>query len=568
MTSNKNSYYILILVMMNDFLLLKLNRAIWVALLEQEKIVDAINYFEAYQNNLQLFKNNKDLKLKVVEETMYSQTDYILKMTKTANNYFEKNDYLNALLCYTSLFKYTQNDIQCLKNYITCLEKAKQFDLQIELIEYLETISPQDISIYKLLGETYSKRNNHVKAVEYMEKYIKERGKENTPFDYNLIGCYYNKLFSDKTHNTEDVLKSIEYFKQASDMEPFSRLYAKNVTIMAGKINDVETGRKYWDRVFESNCITNDDKYDYAAFCIKNNDFEGWHKYFGARFAKENNPTQFPKINKPEWNGVKDISNSTLLVYFEQGFGDTFLMWGYFSRLVKIAKHVIFVVQDSIYELLKDNDLGVEIISKSQANLDKIKFNYYLPSMSIPTALKLTRENISVGQGYIKVREELVKEFKEKYFNNDKFKIGISFSGSVNGNQTRNISIDKFLPLDKLDNIEIYCLTKDIPSEKFACFKKHKVHNIVEECRNFEQTAAAIENLDVVISSDNCILNLAGALGKKTLGLFNWTYEFRWFDLSGEDVVWLTSVKPFVNKELDKWEYSVGEAVKEIEKML
>ena len=75
-------------------------------------------------------------------------------------------------------------------------------------------------------------------------------------------------------------------------------------------------------------------------------------------------------------------------------------------------------------------------------------------------------------------------------------------------------------------------------------------------------------NLDVVLTSDNCILNLAGALGLKTLGLYNWHYEFRWFDLSGDNVVWLTSVKPFVNKGINDWATSIEPAVEEIKTMI
>lgn len=552
---------------MDNFLLLKLNRAVWISLLEQERIIEAISYFETYQNNLLILQSEKQLKEKVMDEMVQSQTIFLIKMTKIAKDYFDDEDYENALICYTSIFKYSQKDTGCLKNYITCLGKLEQFDLETELIEYLETITPDDINLYKILAEVHSKRNNYKKAVQYLEKYINAKQDNVSAHDYNLLGCYYNSLYSEDTHNTDDVINSVEQFKKASDMDPFSRLFAKNVTIMAAKANDYETGKKYWERVMATNSVTNDDKYDYAAFSIRNGNFEEWHKYFGARFAKENNPTQFPKMPKPEWNGMKDLSSSTLLVYYEQGFGDTFLMWGYFPRLVKLAKHVIFVVQDSIYELLKDNTLGVEIIPKSLANLDKIKFNYYIPSMSIPTALKLTAENISVGEGYIKVREDLVNIFKEKYFNNNKFKIGISFSGSVSGNHTRDISIKEFLPLDKLKNVEIYSLTKDVNDEQFECFKNNKVKNIAKDFKNFEDTAAAIENLDVVITSDNCILNLAGALGKKTLGLFNWHYEFRWFDLTGENVVWLTSVKPIVNDKIDNWAYSMNKAIAEIEKL-
>lgn len=553
--------------MMNDFILLKMNRAVWVSLLQQHKILEAISYYESYINSIMMFQSEKLLKDAVTEELVAAQGFFLVKLSSIAEEYFRNKDYSNALICYTSIFKYKHSDVDMIKNYIKCLDELGQFDLEVELAEFLSGIVPDNIAVYKLLSEIYNKRNDNYKSVEYMEKYLSLKKTDITASEYNLLGCYYNKLYSDNTYNQDDLLKSLNNFQLASEIEPYSRLFAKNATIMASKANNFEIGKKYWDRLIATDCMTNDDKYDYAAFCIKNSDFDGWHKYFGARFKKENNATQFPKMSKPEWNGVKNLSNSTLLVYFEQGFGDTFLMWGYMPRLVELAKHVIFVVQDNIFELLKDNDWGVEVLPKSLADLDKIKFDYYIPSMSVPVALKLTRENISVGQGYIKAGEGLVQEYKDKYFNNNKFKIGISFSGSVNGNHSRDISIENFLPLDKLSNVEIYSLTKDVPDEKFECFKNNKVINIAKDFKNFAHTAAAIENLDVVLTSDNCILNLAGALGKKTLGLFNWHYEFRWFDLTGDDVVWLTSVKPFVNDKMNNWAYSMNKAVEEIERM-
>lgn len=552
---------------MNDFLLLKLNRSVWVSLLAQEKIIEAVSYYETYRNNLALFQNDKKLKEQVLEEIGFSQGLFLSKITSIAEKFIGENDYPNALLCYTAIFKYTQSNTHDLKNYITCLEKMEQFDLAAEVVEYLETITPEDISIYKLLSEIYNKNNNNYKSVHYLEKYMSAKQSDKiTANEYNLLGCYYNKLYTDNSHKIEDILKSLENFKKAAEKEPYSKLFMKNATIMAAKANDYYSGKIFWNKILELGSMTNDDKYDYSAFCLKNQDFDGWYKYFGARFFKENNPTQFPKITKPEWNGSTDLSQSTLLVYYEQGFGDTFLTWGYMPRLIKIAKHVIFVCQDNIYELLKNNDFGVELVPKSLVDLSKIQFDYYIPSMSIPIALKLNKETISVGQGYIKANSELAKEYKEKYFNNNKFKIGISFAGSINGNRSRDILIENFLPLDKLKNVEIYSLTKDISDQKFDCFKNNKIINIAKDFKNFADTAAAIENLDIVLTSDNCILNLAGALGKKTLALFNWHYEFRWFDLSKENVIWLTSVEPIVNDKIDNWSYSINKAVEKIEK--
>lgn len=60
-------------------------------------------------------------------------------------------------------------------------------------------------------------------------------------------------------------------------------------------------------------------------------------------------------------------------------------------------------------------------------------------------------------------------------------------------------------------------------------------------------------------------MNLAGAIGKKTFGLFNYSNQFRYFDLTGDNIVWLTSVKPFVCSNMDKWEDVIDSIIKEIE---
>lgn len=553
---------------MDNLFLLKLNRSVWVVLLAQKKPLEAISYFESYHSSLLSLQSDKKLKDEVVKELMFSQGLFQGRLTKLALEYMNESDYENALICYTSLFKYNQTDVTAIRNYITCLDALEQYDLETELVKYLESMTSEDKEIYKLLSEICNKNNNISKSIQYYEKYLELKGSGNTtPSEYNQLGCYYNLLYSNESCKYEDIKKSLENFEKAAEMEPFNRLFHKNATIMASKANEWKICAKHWDKLLEINQLTNDDKYDYAAFCLKTGNFEDWYKYFDSRFNKENNKTRYPEISKPKWNGIKDISNSTLLVHYEQGFGDTFLMWGYMPRLAKLAKHIIFVVQDAVYDLLKDNEWGIEVIPKSLANLHQIKFDYHIPSMSVPIVLKLDAENISVGEGYIKPNQELVQVYKKKYFTNKKFKIGISFSGSASGNITRDISIETLLPLDKLKNVELYCLTKGIDDSKFNKFKENKIVNIAADFNNFADTAAAIANLDVVLTTDNCILNLAGAVGKKTLALFNWHHEFRWFNLTGNDVVWLTSVKPFVNESINGWDESVKKAVAEIKNM-
>ena len=555
---------------MENFSRLKLNRAIWIALIVQKRFLEAAHYYNIYMDYLENFKtDNSDIDASRKLEINYAKEMYISKLNEAAVNLYNEGDFSNAVICYTELYRVNPNDLDIIENYVNCLDKIGQHDLQLTLLSHAETVLDDNPNVYKLIAEAYDKIGNNQKSTHYYEKYLKNKEKNSiTADEYNVLGCYYNKLYSDDTHKLKDLRTSLKYFEIASDMDTSCRIFAKNATIMAGKGMDNDSCYKHWQRVLKTNQMTNDDKYDYAAFCLKTERFDEWHKYFDSRFKKENNATYLPKINKLKWDGVKNISNSTLLVHYEQGFGDTILMWGYFPRLVKLAKHVIYIVQDELYPLLKDNDIGVEVISKRNADLSKLNYNCYLPSMSIPIVLKLVRENISVGEGFIKPDKALAEDYKKEFFNNKKLKIGLSFAGSNSGNKTRDISINNFLPLDKIKDIELYSLTKDITDEQLNCFENNKVENLGKTFRNFADTAAAMANCDLIISTDNVLMNLAGAIGKKTFGLFNYTNEFRYFDLTGDNIVWLTSVKPFVCDDIDHWEFVMDKVVTEINEIL
>ena len=387
--------------------------------------------------------------------------------------------------------------------------------------------------------------------------------------DYNMLGCMLNLLYMEQSHDTADAQRSLYYFEKASDIQPDKKLYSKNGTIMASKCNDYVKGRKLWDRILKYNEMNNDDKYDYAAFCLKTKDFEGWYKYFGFRFQKETSPTKFPDLScLPCWDGSQDLKGKKLLVYYEQGFGDTFLMWGYMPLLKELTDDITFVVQKQIYPLFKNNRYGVKVIPNNGQRLT-LEANYYIPSMSIPIALKLAGDKLNTGKGFIDVDKEKKDYYYNKYFKDVKeLKIGLSVRGSVTGDTSRDIKSEDLKYLDKVNGIKLYNLTKDVDKNFYNKLKKNKVTDLSNEFESFLDTACIMDNMDIIISTDNVLLNLAGGLGKKTYGLFNWQNQFRWFDLTGPDVKWLSSVKPFVNNKQDNWSNSIQKAIKELRKEL
>ena len=548
--------------MSKSFFTAKLERAIWVALVEQNRISDAVLAYEAFIKNIQAFEQFADFEKDAIAEISYSKKLFTDKLKTKYEEYFKNKDYSNAVLCCKYIYERDEKDETNLSNYIKCLEKLEQYDLQLLLAKfYLKTYNKS--ICYKLLSEAFDKNQEYKKAIEYYTKYlIMEHKTKPDGNDYNLIGCHYFNSYVKKGENPEDADNALKYFRRTIEEFPDNKAFLKNTIVAAMKAKQYDIEKECWKTYIEKGYASKEDEFTYSASCLRNGDIEEWGKYYGSRFEK-NEPTIYPKINKPEWTGDEDLSDKTLLVHYEQGYGDNFLMFGYMPRLVKLAKHVIYYIQNNAYDLVKNNKFGVEVQCFKTAKLEDLEFDYHIPSMSLPIALHVNKETISVKGGYIKPDKEKVEEYNKKYFQTDKLKIGVAFAG-ISSNSKRDIPLKELLRLDDLDNVQLYCFTKDIPDETFKEFKRNNVINIAKDFTTFSDTAAALENTDIVISSDNCILNLAGAIGKKTLGMFNYHYEFRWYDLTGKDCGWYKSVIPIVNNKYNDWGLSMKTAIKYI----
>lgn len=307
---------------------------------------------------------------------------------------------------------------------------------------------------------------------------------------------------------------------------------------------------------------------NFSFCCWENQDWENFHKYHIHRCNKQGYD-YFGLIysGRPMWTGNEDISDKTLLVQFEQGLGDNILMFGYMERLTKLAKKVIFMCEPELAPLLKDNKWGIKIVPFEHLKFNKLRFDYWIESMSIPNALKLDTESMRLGGGYIEANSKLVQKYKKKYFNNNNLKVGVAYRGHANGQLSRQVNTEQLLELDNIEGISIYYLDMGIANACGNKFKNNKPINIVKDtAKSFADTAAIIENCDIILSTDNGLLNLAGAMGKRTLGLFNTDYHFRWYDLNKKDCGYYDSVRPFVNKELDNWDKTISDAIGEIKK--
>ena len=559
---------------MNSLLQLKTQRIIGLSLLDEENILEAIKSFEKYMGFLGTFVNaDNDTQIKIVKEITTVKIAFLGKLHNLAKKCIEEKNYDNALICLTEVVRYWSDNVLCLIDYALCLDKMGQIELRNKIIAQLHSVLPKNNpELCKETAMMYEKIGEYEKAIEYFNNYINETAETKISYnDYSILAGFNYALY-DKTHDIQYCEKTIENLKIADSLNPNNKGILRNIIYTANVMNDYKTQEEYLRKILGIKPICHEDLFHKSIISLKQKDVKSFYENYDERFVREDKPVWFPNIeDKPMWRG-ENLADKTLLVHFEQGFGDTLLMSGFIPRLTKLAKKVIFVVQNHLLSLIDESFSNLEnlVVLPIQDDVTKLDFDYYIPTMSIPIALDLPVEDLSFDSQYLFANSGLTEEFKKRFFNNDKLKIGIAFAGNkkVTGNiHLKDIPVSAFLPLDNIEGIELYSLAKDLTEKDFVDFKNNKVNVLADYMHDFTYTASIIDNCDIIISADNVILNLAGAMNKKTYGLFNWYYEYRWYDLTGEDCGWFKSVKPFVNPKMDDWKTSISKVTEEIKQI-
>lgn len=447
---------------------------------------------------------------------------------------------------------------------------------------YLEILNfaPENADTLNLLGVLKIQNKQPTDAIPYLKKAV-----ELTPSAYylgNLARAYFD------LGNFKDAIlageKALEYdsqdfdvlfnlalaYKNNSEFEKAIAIYKKslavqpeNADIYFNMANTYDNWDKevlaleYYQKAKEKGVQDENIDYFIGVSHLKNKNLEQGWKYYEARMSRPfsilSQKLQYGDIieEKPFWQG-EDIKDKTLFVYYEAGFGDSIMYARYLPLLGKMCKKVIFKPQFHLAELFQDSDLNCEVLGLTD-NLDD--FDVQLPLMSVPYVLKHNNESqIPYAEGFLKSNLMKVQEYKHKYFNNNKFKIGIKWQGNPAYDRHRIIPFSSFYSLLDLPNTQFCSLQKDDGSEELNNLpKNYQLLDLGPTFNNFADTAAAIENLDLVICNDTSVAHLAAAMGKPCWILLPYNSNWRWHnDISY--CPWYKNVKLFKQVNLNSWD--------------
>jgi len=266
---------------------------------------------------------------------------------------------------------------------------------------------------------------------------------------------------------------------------------------------------------------------------------EGWPLYESRQ--RPNKPTRLPQAADPRlWRGQYPLAGKTLLLHSEQGFSDTIQFCRYAALASQRGARVLTVVETELVELLKD----VEGIDRVLTKSDPIpEFDFHCPLPSLPFAFGTAMDSIPYTPHYLRADPGRVQYWAQRLGPKTKQRIGIAWRGNTKyeKDRTRSVRLAEFirhLP----GNCEYVILQKQLSQQDHATLKNHSEFSCYQpKLQNFSDTAALIENMDVVISVDTSAAHLSGALGKPTWLLLPFVPDWRWL-LKREDTPWYPSV--------------------------
>jgi tetratricopeptide (TPR) repeat protein len=254
----------------------------------------------------------------------------------------------------------------------------------------------------------------------------------------------------------------------------------------------------------------------------------------------------------PLWlGGDEDLNRKTILIYHEQGYGDTFQCVRYIPLLAERGAKVILAVPPALGALMQSLAGVVQVVTGVQC---LPKHDYQSPLMSLPLAFRTTPDTVPVPVPYLSADISRREAWIQRLGPPLKSRIGLAWGGRRYApiNYPRDIALAALRPLFLLD-AEFISLQKDITqSDRSVLEQQPHLLQLGESLDDFADTAALIANLDLVITVDTAIAHLAGALGKPVWLMNRYASCWRWLQ-DRTDSPWYPTLRQFRQSTVGDW---------------
>ena len=277
-------------------------------------------------------------------------------------------------------------------------------------------------------------------------------------------------------------------------------------------------------------------------------DWKGWEGY-EHRLVRDTLPAAHDLL-APRWTGKEAVAGKTILLWSEQGYGDTIQFCRYAACLAERGAKVLLEVPALLLNLCRQ----LPIASIHVRGDPLPPHDFQISMMSMPLALG-PRTAIPLAHAYLGAPAERVQEWATRLAPRGRRpRVGIVCSGSPqhNGNATRSMPLAAFAPLTA--HAELIVLQPELlPQDRTTLQSMPGVMKAEVDINDFTDVAGLIANTDLVLSVDTAIAHLTGALGHPLWLLLPWQAEWRWMT-GRQDTPWYDSARLYRQSSRGCWD--------------
>ena len=288
---------------------------------------------------------------------------------------------------------------------------------------------------------------------------------------------------------------------------------------------------------------------------------EGW-KEFEWRWQSEGQIRLRSLFGVPSWKG-EAIGDRVILLLADQGHGDALQFCRYVPQVAARARRTVLAVQPRLVRLLSRLPGVSEIVTDGEP---PPSFDQWCGLMSLPHAVGTTLETVPATTPYLTADPADVAHWRDRLTGLAGLRVGLCWAGGqfnvgqIQRDRRRSITLDRLAPLGEVSGVQFISLQIGPPAVE-ATRPPHgmELQDFAEDQHDFADTAAIIENLDLIISVDTAVAHLAGALGKPVWLLNHFDTDWRWL-LDRDDSPWYPSLRQFRQPTPGDWDSVISRA--------
>lgn len=433
---------------------------------------------------------------------------------------------------------------------IKALAEAGEFDQVIEAAGQRLNHNPDDSVMYYMAARSLSEKGLAALAEPVA---LKAATLAPTVWEaWNLLGKCQSDIWK--------LDESKENFRLALQLSPRQSAPLANMAMADYLMGRTDKAIELCQKALALNPDCENTKNNLGMFLLALKQWEpGWDLYehgLGNHFSRKERVYG----NEPRWDGSKD---KTVVVYGEQGIGDEISFASCIPNLVSDAKLAVVECDSRLEGLFKRSFPKAHVYGtryhKEPHWLGRYEFDGRCSIGSLSRIYR-RRDSDFTGVAYLKADDERRVQWRALLSGMPGLKVGIAWTGGniLNGRQLRSLSLDDLLPILSLPASFVSLEYRDPTSEREAFTEKHGIHihewGRATRTQDYDDCAALVAELDLVISVTTSVIHLAGALGKEAWVLTPKNPMWR-YGRSGDSMPWYNSIKLYRQKT--DWNYPI-----------